>query len=301
MKSFWIAAVICTLVASGAMAQDGPDDGGRGRRGDSGEFGGPGGRGEGGPGEGGPGRGGRFGRFPNPLFEALDADGDQVITTQELRKAAASLKKLDSNGDGKITQDEVRPQGGMFGGDPSQFADRMFERTDQNGDGRVTSDEVEPGPGAQIWQNADQDGDGAVTKEELNRAMEQFRNRFGGGPGGPGGPGGSGFGGNGGFGGRGGGEQMGRLMQNDKNGDGKLSPQEVPQNLMPLLRGADQDQDGLLDARELAMAARRAGGRMNAGLGGGRGPGDRPNGEDKDPFADEGDARPSGRGNRGNR
>lgn len=49
---------------------------------------------------------------PNPLIEALDTDHDGVISTEELKNAVQSLKKLDKNKDGKLTEEEMRPEGG---------------------------------------------------------------------------------------------------------------------------------------------------------------------------------------------
>jgi hypothetical protein len=43
------------------------------------------------------------------LIEALDADHDHVISAEEIAKASESLKKLDKNGDGKLTEEETRP------------------------------------------------------------------------------------------------------------------------------------------------------------------------------------------------
>jgi hypothetical protein len=61
-------------------------------------------------GTGGP--GGRMGRRPppSPLMEALDVNHDGVIDADEIANAPAELKTLDKNGDGKLTQDELRPQ-----------------------------------------------------------------------------------------------------------------------------------------------------------------------------------------------
>ncbi len=63
-------------------------------------------------GEGRPGGPGGSGgqRPPSPIIEALDANKDGVIDADELAKAVESLKKLDKNGDGKLTEDEFRPQ-----------------------------------------------------------------------------------------------------------------------------------------------------------------------------------------------
>jgi Ca2+-binding EF-hand superfamily protein len=65
----------------------------------------------------GEGRGGRSMEPPNfmkidPIFAAVDADGDGEITAAELAKAPTALKKLDQNGDGQITPDEVPMMGG---------------------------------------------------------------------------------------------------------------------------------------------------------------------------------------------
>ena len=47
---------------------------------------------------------------PSPLMMALDANHDGVIDATEISNAPAALKTLDKNGDGKLTQDELRPQ-----------------------------------------------------------------------------------------------------------------------------------------------------------------------------------------------
>ena len=75
---------------------------------------------EGGPGghkgQGGPGMGGK--RPLPPIIAALDTNHDGTIDADEIANASASLKKLDKNGDGKLTPDELRPprpQGGPEG------------------------------------------------------------------------------------------------------------------------------------------------------------------------------------------
>ena len=46
-----------------------------------------------------------------PIIDALDANHDGVIDETEIANASAALKKLDKNGDGKLTRDELRPAG----------------------------------------------------------------------------------------------------------------------------------------------------------------------------------------------
>jgi len=86
-------------VQSGTSGQDGPppQDG----------QGGPGGNQDGPPGPppGGPGRH----HPPSPLMQALDTNHDGTLEADEIANASESLKKLDKNGDGKITPDELRP------------------------------------------------------------------------------------------------------------------------------------------------------------------------------------------------
>jgi len=59
--------------------------------------------------------------MPNPLNEALVAHHDGVIDATEIDNAAVALRKLDKNGDGQLTQEELRParpEGGRGPGGP---------------------------------------------------------------------------------------------------------------------------------------------------------------------------------------
>ncbi|MGB0586386.1 MAG: hypothetical protein ACPGQC_06445 [Limisphaerales bacterium] len=102
---------------AGDPGQSRPGGPGQGRPGGPGQGGGrPGGPGQGDrPGFGGSGQGG----FPggpggqpprNPLATVLDADGDGVISANELKNASKALSQLDRNRDGKITRDEIYPR-----------------------------------------------------------------------------------------------------------------------------------------------------------------------------------------------
>jgi Ca2+-binding EF-hand superfamily protein len=221
------------------------------------------------------------------MFTAIDVDGDGVITKAELRKAIVQLKKLDADGDGNLTLAEVSPRGGPGGPgepggpawDPAQDVERLMEN-DKNADGKLSADEVTDTVKRMI-DGADQNGDGIFDRAELTAHMDNMRNRFRGGPrgggprgGGPGGPG-VGFRGPGGF-----GNQpfdptqfTGQLMQNDRNRDGRLTADEVPQQAMGMLQGGDRNNDGAIDAAELQIIMRRMGGRARA-LGAGPNSGD---------------------------
>ncbi len=114
--------------AFSARMRGGGDRAGQGR---GGERGGPGGRGAppegergrpGGPPPGGPGGpGGRAGMTRMlsmmPVIKALDKNGDNELSAEEIENAVAALKSLDKNKDGKISTEEMTPDmGGMFGG-----------------------------------------------------------------------------------------------------------------------------------------------------------------------------------------
>jgi Ca2+-binding EF-hand superfamily protein len=214
--------------------------------------------------EGGPGPR-MFGRPPNVMFSAIDADGDGIITTRELRRAAVQLKKLDADKDGNISLAEVSPGGapggpGGPGGDPVQFVDSLMQN-DKNGDAKLSGNEI-PNHMRPMLNGADQNGDDALDRAELTAAMENMRNRFPGGPGewGPGrfrGPGGinQAFDPS---------QMTGQLMQNDRNGDGRLTSDELPPAALGMLQGSDQNNDGAIDARELQAFSRRMGDRARA-------------------------------------
>lgn len=86
---------------------------------------------------------------PSPLMEALDANHDGVIDADEIANASAALKKLDKNGDGKLTQDELRPQHpqGMSGqGGPGGPGQQDQHRGPGQGGGHSAPDGQLPPP-----------------------------------------------------------------------------------------------------------------------------------------------------------
>ena len=63
------------------------------------------------------GREGRGGRGPeglmrDPIFAAIDTDHNNAIAGDEITNAPSALKALDKNQDGKLTEDELRPNFG---------------------------------------------------------------------------------------------------------------------------------------------------------------------------------------------
>jgi Ca2+-binding EF-hand superfamily protein len=217
------------------------------------------------------------------MFAAIDVDGDGVIMRAELRKAVVQLRKLDADNDGNITLAEVSFGGGPGGPagpggpgwNPNQFVDRIMEN-DKNADGKLTVEEVTD-PIRPMIDGADQNGDRAIDRQELMVHMANMPNRFPGGPGGfPGWQGG--FRGPGGFANQpfDANQMMGRLMQNDRNRDGRLTEDELPRDAKRMLQDGDQNNDGAFDAPEIQAILRRMGDRARA-----FGPGLGPNGDDR--------------------
>jgi Ca2+-binding EF-hand superfamily protein len=48
----------------------------------------------------------------DPVLAAVDTNGDGILSAGEIRDAPESLRKLDKNGDGKVTREEAIPAGG---------------------------------------------------------------------------------------------------------------------------------------------------------------------------------------------
>ncbi len=76
-----------------------------------------------------------------PVMSALDSDGNGEISPEEIKGAVAALKKLDKNKDGKLTEDELRPnfggRGGASGQRPSRGGEgRGGQRPSGGGEGR---------------------------------------------------------------------------------------------------------------------------------------------------------------------
>jgi Ca2+-binding EF-hand superfamily protein len=105
----------------------------------------------------------------HPVLDALDDDHDGEISAREIQNAAAALKTLDKNGDGRLTQDEVLP-------DPIVNAVGLVMRLDANGDGRISKEERTGEHGSryrELLDAADQNQDGFVTREELTNEIRR--------------------------------------------------------------------------------------------------------------------------------
>ena len=198
------------------------------------------------------------------LFGQLDANKDAVLATDEIPADRKSLfERLlrigDKNKDGKLDADEFAaaladgrktadkpsdaPPPDRPGAEGRPEPGRLFERLDAKGDGKVVLDEV-PEKRREMFQKlmarVDKDGDGAVTREEFAKAGPP--------PGGDAGKPGrrpeSG---------RGPAELFKRM---DRNADGKVTADEVPEERRPLvakmIERGDKDSDQALSLEEFS-------------------------------------------------
>jgi Ca2+-binding EF-hand superfamily protein len=96
---------------------------------------------------------------PEGLLEKLDADDNGVLERAEIPRF---LEGADTNQDGRVTLEELRAH-------RENMRARHFARMDSNGDGSITQTEV----GERRWKRlsaADADRNGSITRAELDQA-----------------------------------------------------------------------------------------------------------------------------------
>ena len=138
---------------------------------------------------------------------------------------------------------------------------------DADKDGKISRAEIDNASAA--LRTLDKNKDGSLDADEMRPDFSGFERS-----GGRGGPDGGGRGGpDGGGGGFDASEMVNRMMQNDKNKDGKLTKDELPSERMQgLIDRADKDGDGAASKAELTeMASSQMGSGRGGGGQGGRG------------------------------
>jgi Ca2+-binding EF-hand superfamily protein len=194
------------------------------------------------------------------LIQSLDADADGTLSKEEIEGAAEALKKLDKNEDGSLSRDEylgplppldpaaTLPGGPGFGPSPligggEQVVRSILTTADKDGDEKLSKEEA-IGPLKDNFDRIDRNQDGQLDREELmvigarvgvGVSPEEMTQQM-----------------------------VARILENDKDGDEKISKEEAPGGMKDNFDNLDGNKDGALDREELTALARR--------IGGGRGP-----------------------------
>ena len=207
---------------------------------------------------------------PSPgfaLFGLLNTDGGDSLTAAEIDNAPAILRKLDVNGDGKVTADEMpraaprgggpgRGRGGSGVGEeppaapptPDELA-AMLMAFDTNKDGKLTKAEV-PERLQGVFARADENKDGVLTADEIKKAAAAQPQPT---------AGGRGERGRAGEPGRGGAPRPDPLFAAlARDGDGILSADEIAASPASL-RKLDANGDGILTIEEVFAGGRGRG------------------------------------------
>lgn len=108
-------------------------------------------------------------------FKKLDADGDGKVTRAEHAAGAQKMfAQADSNGDGIVTALEMDAVKASYGDKSARTELSSAEKIrviDQNGDGQLTAAEHTAGSEA-MFAKADTDGDGVLSESECKAALK---------------------------------------------------------------------------------------------------------------------------------
>ena len=116
---------------------------------------------------------------PRHSFEELDANGDGLITSDEMQAhMQARFATADTDGDGKLTRQELSAK--MEARQSQRRArhlDKMISRRDADGDGALSIEEMRSGRAEHMFAKVDADGDGALSKAEFEEMKKKHRGR----------------------------------------------------------------------------------------------------------------------------
>ena len=172
----------------------------------------------------------RGARGGNRLLAMLDKDGDGAVSREEYKGTDAVFARLDADGDGTVSGEEAARSARYMMLIMWDLVDReaLFKALDANADGSISAEEMKAAPLAEI----------------MAKAMKGARAQLAGG----------------------GGQAAGWVQRLDKDGDGKLSREEFPEQRRDMFDRLDRNQDGFVDADEMPKAR---GGQPGAGGRGG--------------------------------
>jgi len=177
------------------------------------------------------------------FLEAFDKDEDGFLTKEEAiyGPLSARFENYDTNEDGKLSKEEMDSfRGGMLFGSGQRgegFAQFVMDRLDKDGDARLSNDELTD---ARLFNEnfdkLDTNEDGFLSTEEVSRFREvAFQGRRTGG-------------------------RRDRFAEADRDGNGKLSKDEIPEPLSSIMdfESSDLDKDGMLTREEFMRGGQNA-------------------------------------------
>lgn len=126
------------------------------------------------------------GKGPMLEFSVLDLNGDGQLTQDEMKTAMAAeaakrFVAADSNGDGALSVDEMLARADSDHSERLQRrVTKMVEKRDTNGDGLLSAEEMRPSGDkvgerqARMFAKLDQNEDGSLNAEEFAAMKERF-------------------------------------------------------------------------------------------------------------------------------
>ncbi|MEP3919790.1 calcium-binding protein [Ascidiaceihabitans sp.] len=111
-----------------------------------------------------------------PSFETLDVDGNGQITEAEMRThGVARFEGMDTDKDGFLSKAELEAAGTKRA---QKRSARMMSHLDSNEDGQLSLEEVQKrGRAGKMLSRMDKDEDGSVSREEYDTARAHMKKR----------------------------------------------------------------------------------------------------------------------------
>jgi Ca2+-binding EF-hand superfamily protein len=111
-------------------------------------------------------------------FERMDANKDGKVSKDEFlsssqERAQRRFERMDGNNDGQLSSDELGP-GKKH---KPRFGKKIFSKLDTNGDGKVTQQESQAA-WAKWFERMDSNGDKVVTADETKQARAKWRDKW---------------------------------------------------------------------------------------------------------------------------
>jgi Ca2+-binding EF-hand superfamily protein len=110
-------------------------------------------------------------------FKKADVDGNGMLSRQEaaaLPRIAEHFNEIDTNKDNQISAEELRAFHDKVRGQRGQKHGAMLKKLDTDGDGRISLQEAKAAPRlAEHFSAIDTNGDGFLSADELKAAREK--------------------------------------------------------------------------------------------------------------------------------